>query len=51
MLACAPAGTATSGTVYIRGRGAVQYGVVVLGATGRTRVVRFDPVTRQWTTP
>jgi hypothetical protein len=51
MLACAPAGTATSGTVYVRGRGAVQYGVVVLGATGRTRVVRFDPVTRQWTTP
>ena len=26
-------------------------GVVVLGATGRTRVVRFDPVTRQWTIP
>lgn len=51
MLACAPAGTATSGTVYIRGRGAVQYAVVVLGATGRTRVVRFDPVTRQWNTP
>jgi hypothetical protein len=51
MMACAPAGTATSGTVYIRGRGAVQFGVVVLGATGRARVVRFDPVRRQWTTP
>ena len=51
MLACAPAGTATSGTVYVRGRGSVQYAVVVLGATGRTRVVRFDPVTRQWNTP
>jgi hypothetical protein len=51
MLACAPGGTATSGTVYIRGRGAVQYAVVVLGPTGRTRVVRFDPVTHQWNTP
>jgi len=51
MLACAPAGTATSGTAYIRGRGSVQYAVVVLGATGRARVMRFDPVTRQWTTP
>ena len=50
MLACAPSGTATSGTVYIRGRGPVQYAIVVLGATGRARVMRFDPVTRQWTT-
>jgi Tfp pilus assembly protein FimT len=51
MMASAPAGTATSGTVYIRGRGPVQFAVVVLGATGRARVVRFDPVTRQWTAP
>lgn len=51
MMASAPAGTATSGTVYIRGRGAVQFAVVVLGATGRARVVRFDSATRQWITP
>jgi type II secretory pathway pseudopilin PulG len=51
MIASAPAGTATSGTAYIRGRGPVQFAVVVLGATGRARVVRFDPVTRQWLTP
>jgi prepilin-type N-terminal cleavage/methylation domain-containing protein len=44
-----PAGTATSGTVYVRGRGEVQYAVIVLGATGRTRIARFDPVTRRWT--
>ena len=36
------AGTATSGTVYIRGRDGIQYGVRVLGATGRTRVLRYD---------
>jgi type II secretory pathway pseudopilin PulG len=51
MMASGPAGTATPGTVYIRGRGPVQFAVVVLGATGRARVVRLDPVTRQWTTP
>ena len=51
MIASAPAGTATSGTAYIRGRGPVQSAVVVLGATGRARVMRFDPVTRQWVTP
>jgi hypothetical protein len=43
-----PLGTATSGTVYVRGRGAVQYAVRVLGATGRTRVLRYDPDTRTW---
>ena len=50
MIASAPAGTATSGTAYVRGRGPVQFAVVVLGATGRARVMRFDPVTRQWVT-
>jgi type II secretory pathway pseudopilin PulG len=35
-------GTATSGTVYIRGREGTQYAVRVLGATGRTRVLRYD---------
>ncbi len=35
-------GTATSGTLYIRGRDGTQYAVRVLGATGRTRVLRYD---------
>ena len=51
MLACSPAGTATAGTMYIRGQGALQYAVVVLGATGRARVLRFNPVTGQWNAP
>lgn len=43
-----PAGTASSGTVYIRGQDSSQYAVRVLGATGRTRVLRYVPATRMW---
>jgi prepilin-type N-terminal cleavage/methylation domain-containing protein len=41
-------GTATSGTIYIRGRDGTQYAVRVLGATGRTRVLRYDDATREF---
>jgi prepilin-type N-terminal cleavage/methylation domain-containing protein len=44
-----PVGTATAGTVYIRGRERSQYAVVILGATGRTRIARFDPKRLLWT--
>jgi type II secretory pathway pseudopilin PulG len=40
-------GTATSGTLYIRGRRR-QYAVRVLGATGRTRVLQYSPGDRSW---
>ena len=40
-------GTATSGTLYLRGRRA-QYAVRILGATGRTRVLEYDPGRRAW---
>ncbi len=40
-------GTATSGTLYLQGRRA-QYAVRVLGATGRTRVLKFEPGSRTW---
>ena len=33
-------GTATSGTLYVRGR-RVQYAVRVLGVTGRTRMLQY----------
>ena len=42
-------GTATSGTLYLRGRGLAQYAVRVLGVTGRVRVLKFDHSRRQWT--
>lgn len=41
-------GTATSGTVYVRGRDRSQYAVRVLGATGRVRVLKYDYVRRRW---
>jgi hypothetical protein len=40
-------GTATSGTLYIRGRRR-QYAVRVLGVTGRTRVLQYSPGDRSW---
>jgi len=40
-------GTATSGTLYVRGRRG-QYAIRVLGATGRTRMLQYDPGSRTW---
>lgn len=47
ILTLSPDGTATSGTVYIRGRRA-QYAVRVLGATGRTRTFRYHGGAGEW---
>jgi prepilin-type N-terminal cleavage/methylation domain-containing protein len=47
ILTLGPDGTASSGTLYVRGRRR-QYAVRVLGTTGRTRVLRFEPRTGQW---
>jgi hypothetical protein len=41
-------GTATPGSVYIRGRRDAQYAVRLLGQTGRIRVLKFNPRTRVW---
>ena len=48
LLSFTPLGTATPGTVYVRGRDGFQLAVRVTGATGRTRVLRYVPHTRQW---
>ena len=42
ILTMSPDGTATSGTLYVQGARA-QYAVRVLGATGRTRVLKYEP--------
>ena len=47
ILTVSPDGTATSGTLYVLGRRA-QYAVRVLGATGRTRVLKYDTGARAW---
>lgn len=50
MLTVSPDGTATSGTLYVQGTRA-QYAVRVLGATGRTRVLKYEPGSRSWVSP
>jgi hypothetical protein len=48
LLVFAPAGTATSGTLYLRGRLEIGYAVVILGATGRTRLLACTPSRGKW---
>jgi type II secretory pathway pseudopilin PulG len=43
-----PLGTSSSGSVVLRGEGIAQSAVRVAGATGRTRVVRFDSGRHAW---
>ena len=50
ILTVSPDGTATSGTLYVQGTRA-QYAVRVLGATGRTRVLKYEPGSRAWVSP
>jgi hypothetical protein len=47
MLSLSADGTATSGTLYIRGRRG-QYAVRVLGVTGRTRMLQYHSGNRTW---
>ena len=48
LMSFTPLGTASSGTLYLRGRDGSEYAVRVLGATGRTRVLRYETITRTW---
>jgi hypothetical protein len=48
ILSFTPHGTASSGSLYIRGRDGTQWVVRVLGATGRTRVLRYMPASAEW---
>lgn len=43
--------TATAGSVYVLGRDGSQYAVRVLGATARTRVLRYVSAKRAWMEP
>ena len=51
LLSFNPNGSCTSGTVFIRGSGAHQFAVRVLGTTARTRILRFDFQGGTWRTP
>lgn len=48
LYAFTPFGTSSSGTVIVKGRDGARYGVRVLGATGRTRVLRYVPALDAW---
>ena len=41
-------GTASSGSVYVRGRDGTQWVVRVLGVTARARVLRYVPLSGEW---
>ncbi|MBA3298065.1 MAG: prepilin-type N-terminal cleavage/methylation domain-containing protein [Acidobacteria bacterium] len=47
ILSLSPNGSSTPGTLYLQGRRS-QYAVRVFGATGRTRVFRYDTGANQW---
>jgi type II secretory pathway pseudopilin PulG len=48
MLSFSPAGSCTPGTVFVRSKEGAQYAVRVGGATGRTRILRYDPGRSAW---
>ena len=48
LMSFSPLGTASSRTLYLRGADGSQYSVRVLGATGRTRVLRYVAAARTW---
>ena len=51
ILSFTPSGTASSGTIYISGRDGTQWAVRILGATARTRVLRYIPGRDAWVEP
>ena len=50
ILTVSPDGTATSGTMYLQ-CGRSQYAVRVLGATSRTRVLKYERGSASWVSP
>lgn len=49
LLSYSPGGASTTGTLYLRGRGE-SYAIVLLGATGRTRMLHCSATNGKWTT-
>ena len=48
LLSFTPLGTATPGSIFVRGRDGLQLALRVFGATGRTRLLRYDPQSDDW---
>ena len=47
-LSFSPVGTSSSGTITVDSRDGARYGVRLLGATGRARVLRYDWAQGSW---
>ena len=48
MVTFTPLGSSSPGSLYIRGRGNVQYVVRLFAETGKIRILRYYPGTREW---
>jgi hypothetical protein len=48
LLSFTPLGTATPGSIFVRGRDGLQLVLRVVGATGRTRLLRYDSKSKDW---
>ena len=48
LLSLTPVGTATAGSIYIRGGNGPQFAIRVLGPTARTRIQQYDERRRVW---
>lgn len=49
ILTFTPLGTATPGSLYVRGRRDLQYVIRIFGETGKTRTLKFDVQRKLWT--
>jgi type II secretory pathway pseudopilin PulG len=50
LASCSPAGGCSPGTVFIRSSGGAQFAVRFGSMTGRARLLRYEPGSRQWIT-
>ncbi len=48
LLSFTPLGTATPGSIFIRGGDGLQLALRVVGSTGRTRLLRYDATSKSW---
>ena len=48
LVAFSPLGSSTSGTLYVAGHRGPQMAIRIFGATGRVRLLTFDPSARTW---
>ena len=49
MVVFTPLGTATPGSLYVRGGSRTQFAVRIFGETGKTRILRFNTRSWEWT--